>query len=478
MLMYIKLSLLGGMLWATSALAQSDQAFVEQTIEQQQASTIKLAQSMWNWAELGFQEYKSSQMMQDMLSRAGFTIRNGVADMPTAFIASYGSAGPVIGILAEMDALPGLSQQALPEKSAIAGKVAGHACGHHLFAGGSVAAAIAIKKWLVATGTAGQVRLFGTPAEEGGSGKVYMVRAGLFDDVDLALHWHAGDNNSAVAMTSLANKSAKFRFKGIASHAAAAPERGRSALDAVEAMNYMVNMMREHVPSDSRIHYIITNGGSAPNIVPEFAEVYYYVRSPSAETVIDLWKRLEKTAKAAALGTETEVEWEVVGGAWDLLPNLTLAKSMSESLAKFGGLSYSAEEQAFADKLRPTLGARGEAGKGNEQQVFAFTNNILAITASTDVGDVSWQIPTAGLSTATWVPGTPPHSWQAVAAGGTSIGNQGMLLAAKALALSAITLYSQPGLIEQAKLEFKQRKGNTAYYPLIEDRQPALDYRK
>lgn len=459
------------------AHAETDKDFVEQAIKQQSAATINLAQSMWNWAELGFQEYKSSKMMQQMLVDSGFTIDVGVAGMPTAFVASYGSQGPVIAILAEMDALPGLSQQALPEREAITDKVAGHACGHHLFAGGSVSAAIAIKKWLQTNGKSGQIRLYGTPAEEGGSGKVYMVRDGLFNDVDLALHWHAGDSNDALAMTSLANKSAKFRFKGIASHAAAAPERGRSALDGVEAMDYMVNMMREHIPSDARIHYVITNGGQAPNIVPEFAEVYYYVRSPNAETVSQLWKRLEKAARAAALGTETEVEWEVTGGAWDLLPNLSLSKVMHNSLQDFGGFQYSAEEQAFADKIRPTLGTKAHNKIGSQQQIGPFSQDILAVTASTDVGDVSWQVPTAGLSTATWVPGTPPHSWQAVAAGGMTIGHKGMLLAAETLALTAIKLYSEPLLIEQAKIEYAQRKGNVDYQPMVGERGPALEYR-
>ena len=272
-------------------------------------------------------------------------------------------------------------------------------------------AAMAIKRWLEETGTQGQVRVYGTPAEEGGAGKVYMVRDGLFDDVDIALHWHAGSQNNADATSSLANKGAKFRFKGIAAHAAVMPERGRSALDGVEAMNYMVNMMREHVPSDTRIHYVITNGGGAPNVVPEFAEVYYYLRTPRAADLAELWQRLENTAKAAALGTGTKAEWEVVSGVWDILPNMTLAHVMHESMSEFGGIEYSKKEQAFAEQIRPTLGKKAESIIGREKQIMPLSDKVHAGTYSSDVGDVSWNVPTAGLIASTWVPGTAFHSW-------------------------------------------------------------------
>jgi aminobenzoyl-glutamate utilization protein B len=236
----------------------------------------EVALKIWSTPELGYQETKTSALLQEELKKAGFKIEAGVAGIPTAFVARAGTSdGPVIAILAEIDALPGMSQAATPERKPIPNQIAGHACGHHLFGSGSVAAAIAIKNWLAETGTKGQIRLYGTPAEEGGGGKVYMVRAGLFKDVDVTLYWHPGDANNASQDRNLANTSAKFRFDGQASHAAVAPDRGRSALDAIEAMNFMVNYMREHVPQDARIHYIITNGGAAPNIVPEFAESYY-----------------------------------------------------------------------------------------------------------------------------------------------------------------------------------------------------------
>jgi aminobenzoyl-glutamate utilization protein B len=250
------------------------------SIDAQTDRYAKIARQIWDFAEVGYQETKSSALLQEQLRGAGFTVEAGVAGMPTAFVASYGSGKPVIGILAEFDALPGITQDDSPERRPRAGMEAGHACGHHLFGTGSTAAAIAVKDWLARTKGTGTIRIYGTPAEEGGAGKVYMVRAGLFKDVDTVLHWHAGDRNDASPGSSLANKSAKFRFHGVSAHAAGAPERGRSALDGVEAMNMMTNMLREHVPEDSRLHYVITSGGSAPNVVPDFAEVFYYVRHP------------------------------------------------------------------------------------------------------------------------------------------------------------------------------------------------------
>ena len=250
---------------------------------------------------------RSSGILQAELESAGFDVESGVAGMPTAFIASYGVGSPVIGILAEFDALPGISQQVAGERAPIPGLGAGHACGHHLFGTGSVAAAIAAKEWLEQSGTQGTIRLYGTPAEEGGAGKVYMVRAGLFDGVDTVLAWHPGDANNASPATSLANISAKFRFSGVSAHAAGAPEQGRSALDGVEAMNHMVNLMREHVSQESRIHYVITSGGSAPNVVPDFAEVYYYVRHPDVEIAKSNFDRVVQAAQGAAMGTDTEV---------------------------------------------------------------------------------------------------------------------------------------------------------------------------
>ncbi len=434
-----------------------------------------IAQNIWDLAEMGYQEEKSAALLQQTLSDAGFTIEKGVAGIPTAFIAEYGSGKPVIAIMGEYDALPGLSQEAVAEKKS-AGKAAGHACGHHLFGTASTAAAIATKDWMVANKTKGTIRFYGTPAEEGGSGKVYMVREGLFNDVDVALHWHPSSQNAASAGAALANKSAKFRFYGVSSHAAAAPQMGRSALDGVEAMNAMVNMMREHVIQEARIHYVITDGGKAPNVVPNYAEVYYYARHNTRDVVIDIFDRIVKAAEGAALGTGTTMDFEMIGGTHELLPNLTLQKVMHDNLSKVGGIEYSAEEKVFADKIAVSLGQK-EADLATAKNVQPYKTEARAF-GSTDVGDVSFAVPTVGMGAATWVPGTPAHSWQAVAAGGTSIGKKGMMVAAKTLTLTAIDLFKNKDLVTKAKTEFIEKRGSDfKYIPLLGNRGPALDYR-
>ena len=445
-------------------------------VEAQQDRTERVAKQIWDWAELGYLETRSSGLLQDELTREGFSVKPGVADIPTAFVAEWGKGGPVIAILAEYDALPGISQSASAEREQMADKHAGHACGHNLFGAGSLTAAIAVRRWLEATGTPGRIRLYGTPAEEGGSGKVYMARAGLFDDVDVAIHWHADDENSAAAQTSLANRSAKFRFRGASAHAAGAPERGRSALDGVEAMNMMVNMMREHTSMDTRIHYVITEGGSAPNVVPDFAEVFYYVRHSDADEVRALWTRLESVAKGAAMGTGTEVDWEVIHGNNPLLVNEALARVMDAKLRSLGGISYTKEERAWAAEIAKSF---GENAKPLESAGAVQPYQKTLGYGSTDVGDVSWATPTVGVRTATWVPGTSSHSWQAVAASGNSIGVKGAQLAAKAMTLMAAELFTNPELRAAARAEFDASRGeNYHYVSLLGDRDPPLDYRK
>jgi aminobenzoyl-glutamate utilization protein B len=455
--------------------AQDAKAALAASIDARRAEYIAVANRIWALAEVGYQEQQSSALLQDELRRAGFTVQAGVAGIPTAFVASYGSGRPVIGVLAEFDALPGFSQAAVPRRQAVPGLSAGHACGHHLFGTASVAAGIAVKEWMARTGQQGTIRVYGTPAEEGGGGKIYMVRAGLFDDVDAALDWHPGSENDAGPGTSLANISGKFRFRGVSAHAAGAPWSGRSALDAVEAMNHMVNLMREHVPDGTRIHYVITNGGSAPNVVPDFAEAYYYARHRDAKIVRDVWDRFEKAAQGAAMGTGTSVEVEVVNGVYALLPNESLARVIDANLRRVGGIAYTAEERAFAEAIATTLtGERPDLRAAEQVRAFAVSD----AGGSTDVGDVSWVVPNSGFSTATWVPGTPAHSWQAVAAGGTSIGHRGMLNAAKTMAMSVFDLMADPQLITAARAEFDAKRGaGFTYRPLIGDRKPPLDYR-
>jgi aminobenzoyl-glutamate utilization protein B len=303
-----------------------------------------------------------------------------------------------------------------------------------------------------------------------------MVRDGIFAGVDVMLHWHPNDVNSVSNTSSLANKTGKFRFYGLSSHAAASPDRGRSALDAVEAMDHMANMLREHVPQTTRIHYVITNGGKAPNIVPDFAEVYYYVRSPQREIVEDVWGRLQKAAEGAALGTGTRYEMELIGGVYEMLPNDVLASLMQSNLQQVGGYSLNPTELAFAKQIQQTEGMR-QVDLSSTQSVSPGRPDPSS-GGSTDVGDVSWVVPTIGLGAATWVPGTSAHSWQAVAAGGTSIGRKGMMVAAKTLTSTAMDLFKSPKLIEDATVEWKKRTGESfKYKALLGQRKPALNYR-
>jgi len=362
-----------------------------------------------------------------------------------------------------------------PTRALTPGKGASHACGHHLFGAGSVSAALAVAAWMEEAGVDGEIRVYGTPAEEGGSGKVYMTRAGLFDDVDTVLHWHPDDENAANPGANLANRSARFTFSGVSAHAAAAPERGRSALDGVEAMNFMANLMREHMPQDARLHYVITEGGYAPNVVPDRAQVYYYARHPDVDELEDLWARLEAAARAGAMGTGTTVDIEIMHGNRPLLMNDVLQRRLHANLMAMGGITYSPVEQAFAEELYSSFDRpRGALGDQARVQPYQFQQSY----GSTDVGDVSWVSPTGGFRAATWVPGTSAHSWQAVAAGGMSIGHQGMELAAKTLALTAAELMTDADLRAAARAEFEDRRGDDfVYYPLLGDRDPPLEYR-
>jgi aminobenzoyl-glutamate utilization protein B len=446
-----------------------DKQFVTAEIDRK-AETFKLvAKDIWSYAELG--------RLQDVLRKEGFTVETGVAGMPTAFAATYGSGGPVIGILAEFDALPGLSQDSTTVKKPIVEGGAGHACGHNLFGTASSAAAIALKEWLVKNKKSGTIKLYGTPAEEGGGAKVYMVRDGLFNGVDAVLHWHPSNSNDASPESCLAIKQGMFRFYGRSAHAAAAPQAGRSALDGLEAMNYMVNMMREHIPQESRIHYVISKGGLAANVVPDFAEVEYMVRHPDARVVDELWGRIIKCAEGAAMGSETSVKYEIISGSYNLMPNETLSRLMFNNLKTVGGVTYTAQEAAFAKEIQSTF-AHKAPDISTAASIEPFKTGGF-FPASTDVGDITWVVPTAGLGTATWVPGAPAHSWQAVATGSMSIGLKGMINAAKVIAMTGVDIFNNPTIAEKAKKELAEKVGaDFQYNSMIGNRKPALDFRK
>ncbi len=397
--------------------------------------------------------------------------------MPTAFTATYGSGSPVIVIVGEFDALPGMSQVAgSVERQPIVAGGPGHGCGHNLFGTASAAAAIAVKDWLAAGTRTGTVRYYGTPAEEGGGGKIYMIRAGLFKDVDAVIGWHPSDQNSASPASSLATITAEFRFHGVSAHAAAAPDRGRSALDGLEAMNYMVNLMREHVPQETRMHYVIKKGGVASNIVPDLATADYQVRHPDMRVLQGIWDRILKVAEGAALGTGTKVDHQVVTSYWHVLPNETLAAVQHRCLTRVGGVTYTAEEQAFAERIRATL-ITPTTPLGAQAVIQPMRLGIVG-SASTDMGDISWNVPTVQMSAATFSPGVPAHTWQAVACSATSIGAKGMLVAAKTMALTAVDLFGSPDTLVKAREEFLHKRGAGFTYSSIASETPPFGYRK
>jgi len=478
MLLFLTAVLTGSILAAQEiAKLSEEKSKMLQNLDKQTSHYGEMAMSIWDKAELGFLETQSIALLIGELETAGFDVKTGVANMPTAFIAEWGEEGPVIGMLAEYDALPNMSQAAVPRKEAREDGKPGHACGHHMFGTASVAAAITVKNWLSESGTPGKIRLYGTPAEEGGGGKVFMVRAGLFDDVDAVLTWHPGDANISSPKSTLAAIGAKFTFTGKASHAAGFPDRGRSALDGVEAMNSMVNLMREHIPMESRIHYSIEFGGGAPNVVPAKAIVSYIIRHPDMPVTRDLLRRVQLAAEGAARGTETVVSMEIQTGYFNIMPNAVLSKLVHENMKLVGGVSYTEEELAFAEEINTSFAKPVNPVLANT--IDPYDPNPPVVSASTDVGDISWVVPTSSLRAATWVPGTSAHSWQSVAAGGMSIGRKGMMVAAKTLAISALDLYKQPGLFAAAKKELIEKRGaDFKYEALIGDIDPPLDYRE
>lgn len=456
----------------THASAQKEVLF--ETLQRHDQSLWDTALKIWEWAEPGYQETKSSAQLSEMLESAGFEVRRGVSGIPTAFVAQYGSGKPVIGILGEYDALPGLSQKAVPHREAAVPFGYGHGCGHHLFGAASAGAAIAVAEQIRAGQLHGTVRFYGCPAEEGGGAKAFLVREGLFGECDAVLHWHPSSRNFAGDRKNLARIAAKFRFHGKSAHAAGAPEQGRSALDAVELTNHAAQLLREHTPEGTRIHHVITHGGGAPNVVPDFAEVYFYVRHPHAGTARDLYRRLVLCARAGEMASETKLEIDFQGGTVEFLPNQVLSTVCLTNLTKLNDLKYTESDKQFALQIQASLDKPGELE--SIAQVEDDSNRVSM--GSTDVGDVSWVVPTAGFSTACFVPGVPGHSWQAVACGATPMARRGMNLAARVLAASAWDLFTKPELLITAKAEHRRRLGERPYQSLMDPNQkPPLNYR-
>jgi len=460
-------------------------------IENNRELIIGISDKVWEFAELGLIEFKSSGLLADELEKHGFKVERGIAGMPTAFIATWGEGKPVIGIMGEYDALPGLSQKKSPRKDPLEPGKPGHGCGHNIHGTSGMAAAIAARKAIEKHKERGTIRFFGCPAEENFSGKVFMVRDGCFSDIDALISHHPSTMNEASLMSSLAVNSVKFHFYGKASHAGGSPEQGRSALDAVELMNMGVNYLREHVIQDARIHYIIEKGGDQPNIVPPYARSWYYVRAPERDQMEFIYNWILDIAKGAAIMTRTEVETEFLEGSYNIVPNRTISELIVKNMREIGLPKYSAEDLMFAEEIAKTISPemkiaqlRKSKRPGWERLVDKLIDNEVpdpwgegeVSHGSTDVADVSWQTPTVEFGTPTWVLGTPAHSWQAVAQNGVGIGHKSLIFAAKVMAATAIDLLTDKDALDKAKEEHRQRISNKKYTsPIPPDKKPPLD---
>ena len=460
-------------------------------IENNKKRIIEISDKIWEFAELGLIEFKSSALLADELEKNGFKVERGIADMPTAFTATWGEGTPIIGIMGEYDALPGLSQKKVPWKEPLEPGKPGHGCGHNIHGTSGMAAAIAVKEAMEKHGIKGTVKFFGCPAEENFSGKVFMVRAGYFSNVDAVISHHPSTMNEASLMSSLAVNSVKFHFYGKASHAGGSPEQGRSALDAVELMNVGVNYLREHIIQDARIHYVIEKGGDQPNIVPAYARSWYYVRAPERDQVDFIYNWVLDIAKGAALMTKTEVKTEFIEGCYNLIPNKTIAKLIVKNMREIGLPKYSDEDLKFAEEIAKTITPEMKVAQlkkskrpGWERLVDKLLDDEVpdpwgegeTSHGSTDVADVSWQAPTVEFSTATWILGTPAHSWQAVAQNGVGIGHKSLIFAAKVMASTVIDLLTNPDILNKAKEEHKQRINGKKYKsPIPPEHKPPID---
>lgn len=449
---------------------------------------VSLSQDIWGFAEVSLKEQRSSGALINFIRKEGFEIVTGIGGIPTAFIASYGNGKPVIGFLGEYDALPGLSQKVLPYPESIEPSGNGHGCGHNLLGVGSLGAAVALKHEIEAGRLGGTVRYYGCPAEEIAVGKVFMAREGVFNDLDAALTWHPDSLNMVNSATSLALNSVSFAFHGRSAHASGMPHLGISALDAVELMNVGTNYLREHVTPDTRIHYVITNGGKEPNIVPSFAEVWYNIRAPHRDDLVNIYQRIIKIAEGASLMTGTTLEIKFQTGLYEALPNPILNNLLEESLNRLGAHTFTESEKEFANKIEQSF-APGQ--KRAILQAYHLPPELDTITlhesiapdlfkgemlwGSSDVGNISWIVPTSQIITACYILGTAPHSWQAVAAAGTSIGHKGMITAARTLAYAGYQLMTRPELLEKAWQAFIKARGERNYIsPLPPGLKPPL----
>lgn len=472
--------------------------FVIQAVEEKRDLIVKVSDQIFDYAEIGFHEFRTAKLYEETLKNEGFQVEMGVGGMPTAFKASFGEGKPVIGLLAEYDALPELSQKGgcIMRAQADGENPDGHGCGHNLLGAGVFAAALAMKKYLEENPGKGTVVLFGCPSEEKGNGKTIMARDGVFDGVDAALTWHPMDINEAWTVSTLANVSVFFRFKGVTAHAAASPEQGRSALDAAELMSVGVNYLREHIIPEARIHYAYRDvGGIAPNVVQGHSCVHYFVRAPKSWQVQEIYKRVIDVAEGAAKMTGTEMTYELYAGLSDYIPNHALTELLHECMVEIGPADYSEEDFALARRfLTETSTAEElEAKKAKFRKMFGAERlesilehplhteiapldwNAAPMAGSTDVGDASYVMPTAQLTMATATLGTASHTWQMTAHGNTEIAHKAMLAAGKSIALAGIRLCEEHDILEKAREEWREETGGVYECPIPKEIKPRLD---
>jgi aminobenzoyl-glutamate utilization protein B len=442
------------------------------SIEKHKAELINLSDQIWGFAETALRETRSSKLLADYAEKQGFQVKRGVAGMPTAFVASYGQGRPIIGVLGEFDALPGISQKAQPVKEALEAGAAGHGCGHNLFGAASLGAALAIKELIVAGKLHGTIRFYGTPAEEAIGGKIYMAREGLFNDLDVCLAWHPEDQTRVDVDSTQAIIDFIVEFKGKAAHAAFDPWNGRSAVAALEFFTTGLNRMREFVKPTVRMHYVIQKGGDVPNVVPEYSRVWCWIRDSKRTGVEDVFGRARKIAEGAALMAGVESKVTVQGGDYEMLVNLTGEKLIHTNLTWLGPIQYTTEEQEFAKAIQRACGVEEKGLDGAIQPLRPPKPDPEG--GSTDVGDVSWIVPTLHLSVTTAPAGAPWHAWPVVACGGMSIGHKGLAQAAKALAATMVDLFVDAQAREAIQAEFKQKTKGEVYKPYIPEGPPPV----
>ena len=439
-------------------------------VEARRADLVSLADKVWAYAETALRETRSAALLADYAEAQGFRVERGVAGLPTAFVASYGEGRPVIAVLGEYDALPALSQKAVPRKEPVLAGAAGHGCGHNLFGAASLGAALAVKDLIAAGKLAGTVRFYGTPAEEAVGGKIYMVREGLFRDVDVALAWHPSDRTRADMQGGQALVDMMVEYHGRTAHAAADPWNGRSAADAAELFTHGLNMMREHVKPTVRMHYVIVDAGDVPNVVPDHARVWVWARDFERRGVDEVVERLRKVAEGAALMAGVQGGLRVQGGDYEILINETGARLLHQNLTWLGPLRYTPEEEAFGKALQAAAGVEVRGLDGSIDPLEGQEKE----GGSTDVGDVSWNVPTLHLSMATAPRGVPWHAWPVVAAGGMSIGHKGLMQASKTLAATMVDLFDDPAARAAVRAEFEAKTKGFVYKPAIPDGPPPL----